>query len=350
MAIWFRHGSSTVGVEDGIIRAADFAAFISLQQAADAVQADRLAMLSQAQTQADTCINDAQLEAEAMLNEAQQESELLVAQAQEQYNTAYEEGHAKGHEDATTEWMEGVLTNAHNNQRALQRQRERLSGIVSLAVEAMVEEQDKQAIFRRALRIVSKLVRDVPMLTLRVHLDDKQAAENAITDMRDQLQLQMPIEVVADVSSVQGSCTFESDQGVIDASLGTQLAALKRAVERAAKTASLFTDMDVDPEVNAVATAKLSRAIQEKASFKSAALLPSQDAAPQEPSASVKPLDDLAIETYELQESEDAQFVVDYVDDMSLDDSELLDSEAMDEMQGFGGMQSDTAIRLSNPS
>jgi type III secretion protein L len=350
MAIWFRHGSSTVGVEDGIIRAADFAAFISLQLAADAVQADRLAMLSQAQTQADSCINDAHLEAEAMLNEAQQESELLVAQAQEQYNTAYDEGHAKGREDATTEWMEDVLTNAHNNQRALQRQRERLSGIVSLAVEAMVEEQDKQAIFRRALRIVSKLIRDVPMLTLRVHLDDKEAAEKAINDMADQLQLKMPIEVVADTSSAEGSCTFESDQGVIDASLGTQLAALKRAVERAAKTASLFTDMDVEPDVDTVATAKLSQAIQEKASLESAVLLQSQDAVLQESFEPVEPLDEVAITTYGLEDNDDDQFIKEYDENIDLDDEELLDVETTNETQAFGGMQSDTAIRLSNPS
>jgi type III secretion protein L len=349
MAIWFRHGSSTVGIEDGIIRAADFAAFISLQQAADAVQTDRLAMLNHAQSQADSCISDAQLEAEVILSEAGQQSELLIAQAQEQYNTAYDEGHAEGYEDATTEWTESALINAHNSQRALQRQRERLSGIVSLAVEAMVEEQDKQAIFRRALRIVSKLVRDVPMLTLRVHLADKEAAEKAIASMVDQLQLKMPIEVVADANAAEGSCNFESDHGVIDASLGTQLKAIKRAVQRAAKTASLFTDMDVDPEVEAVATAKLSQAIKEKASLESAARASPQDTAIKEPAALVEPLDDMAIVSYDSDDSDVVHSMEQY-DDIRREDEEFLEAAAMHEIPSFGGMQSDTAIRLSNPS
>jgi type III secretion protein L len=43
------------------------------------------------------------------------------------------------------------------------------------------------------------------------------------------------IEVLGDAALPAGSCLFESDQGTIDAGLQTQLAAIQRAVARAAQ-------------------------------------------------------------------------------------------------------------------
>jgi type III secretion protein L len=349
MAVWFKYGSSTVGVEDGFIRAADFAALISLQQAAEAVQIDRLKTLSEAQAQADRCISDAQLKSLALLDDAQQQSDLLIAQAQEQYTAGYDQGFSKGHEDATTQWTERALANAHSSQRALQRQRERLSGVVSLAVETMVEEEDKQAIFRRALRTVSKLVRDVPLLTLRVHFDDKDAAQRAITDMVDQLQVNIPIEVVADAASADGCCTFESDQGVIDASLGTQLAAIKRAVARAAKTASLFSEVDAE-QAPKTAAVGLSKAGEEKLSVDSAVSVQPQAIVSNEQSSLAVQSNDVSVAPDMLDEDNDDQLVdeLPLADGFEYEDSS--DDELIDDAHSFGGIQSDTAIRLSNPS
>jgi type III secretion protein L len=194
-----------------------------LQQAAEAVQGERNQSLAEAQTQA-----------EHVLAQARSQAEALLAQAQQQLDQGYQAGLSQGAEQALATWTEQAVSGAHSNQHALERQRERLGGIVALAVERLVEQEDKQALFKRALRTIGKLIKDVPMLTLRVHNDDHAAAQKALLDMVDQVGGSVPIEVVSDAALAEGSCRFESDNGVIDAGLATQLAAIKRAVVRAA--------------------------------------------------------------------------------------------------------------------
>jgi type III secretion protein L len=355
MVVWFRYGSSTLGVEDGVIRAADFAALVSLQEAADAVQVDRVKIISEAQAQAENCINDAQLRAEALLRDAQEQSDLLITQAQEQYAAAYDKGFGKGCDDAITQWTENALVNANNSHLALQRQRERLSGVVALAVETMVEEEDKQAIFRRALRTVSKLVRDVPMLTLRVHYDDKDAAQKAITDMVDQLHVKMPIEVIADATSVEGCCTFESDQGVIDASLVTQLAAIKRAVARAAKTASLFSDLEIEQAPKAVETEQTFDTEEENSLIQDTLLTELEAVASEETPATIDNSIETAMQSLQQAESDDDQHMdeaalIEAALDDGLEYEASMDDAMVHDIPSFTTAQPDTAIRLSNPS
>jgi type III secretion protein L len=223
MDVWFRHGSCTVGVTDGVVRARNFASFVSLLDAADAVQSDRLLVQAEAQAQA-----------QQVLETAQQQADTLLAEAQAERDRAYEEGFEAGRLGSLARWAQQALTGAQANQRSLERQRERLGGIVSLAVERMVDGEDRQALYQRALRTISKLVKDVPMITMRVHSDDLDAAQQALSAVADQHGVDMPIEVVGDEVVAEGCCRFESDQGVIDAGLMTQLAAIKRAVVRAA--------------------------------------------------------------------------------------------------------------------
>jgi hypothetical protein len=118
--------------------------------------------------------------------------------------------------------------------RGLARQSERLSALVSMAVERIIENEDRAALFKRSLRTITRLIKDVPMLTLRVPEADRDSAQGAVDAVMSQLSAALPIEIVADAAIPEGGCRFESDRGVIDAGLDTQLAAIRRAVSRAA--------------------------------------------------------------------------------------------------------------------
>jgi type III secretion protein L len=221
-----------VGVADGLVRRADFAVLTSLQQAAQAVQSER-----------EQALATAQAEAAQLLLAARDQADALLAQAQQQREQAYQSGLTQGADEAAAKWTQQALTVAHSNQHALERQRERLGGIVAMAVERLVEQEDKQALFKRALHTIGKLVKDVPMLTLRVNHGDRDAAQKALLAMVDQAAGAVPIELVTDAGLVEGSCRFESDNGVIDAGLATQLAAIKRAVVRAALAEPIDADI-----------------------------------------------------------------------------------------------------------
>src|SRR6185436_15162682 len=132
------------------------------------------------------------------------------------------------------------------------RQSERLAAIVSMAVERVIEQEDRAGLFRRSLRTIVKLVKDTPMLTLRVTEADRDIAQGAVDAVKSQLSGALPIEVVTDAAMNEGGCRFESDGGVIDAGLDTQLAALRRAVARAAQQMARES-MQEDAEADATA-------------------------------------------------------------------------------------------------
>jgi type III secretion protein L len=228
MAIWFRHGSCTVGVEDGLIRAADFARFKSLLTAAGSVARERDQLIAEGEAEIERKRDDMLAQAKAELAAARQERE-----------RAYSEGFEQGLADAAAQWTERSVQCAWSKKRDLERQTERLSEIVSMAVDRIIEQEDRTLIYGTALRTVVKLLKDVPFLTLRVPDGGRDQAQAAVDAVLTSLGSELRIEVLADATLADGSCLFESDLGIIDAGIETQLAAIKRAVTRAAQLVAI---------------------------------------------------------------------------------------------------------------
>jgi len=241
MAVWLTHGSRTVGFDDGLIRARDHARLVEATELLELATAERDRMLGLARAQAD-----------ALLESAREEAASLVAEAQASFDGAYTSGLERGLHDAAAQWAGQALDVADANRRSLHRQSERLSTLVSMAVERVIDQEDRAGLFRRSLRTILKLVKDVPLLTMRVPEPDVEHARRALEEMLPQLGATVSIEVVGDRNLPAGACRFESDQGVVDASLDTQLAALRRAVDRAAGQMVLEDDAPQSGEEVAV--------------------------------------------------------------------------------------------------
>jgi type III secretion protein L len=224
MAVWITHGSRAVGIDDGVIRAQDFAHLVASSELMEAAVLERDRLVAEAQAQAD-----------ALLESARAEAASLVAEAQASFEQAYKSGLDRGLHDAAAQWAGQALDAAGATRRSLYRQSERLSNLVSMAVERVIDQEDRAALFRRSLRTIVKLVKNVPVLTMRVHEQDREHAQRAVDAVLRQSRSTMSIEVLSDPALEPGGCRFESDDGVVDASLDTQLEALRRAVRRAAR-------------------------------------------------------------------------------------------------------------------
>lgn len=196
------------------------------------------AHVERARAQADAIVAQARRDADAVIAESRTQSKAATQAAAQALEKARRDGHAQGLVDATTDWTERVVRQAMDSQRSLQRQSERLAHIVSSAVDRVVEHADREALYRRAVRTISKVVKDTAALTLRVPETDGPSAQAAMDSVMQFICADLTIEVVPDASLSEGSCLFESDEGVIDAGLETQLAAIKRAVVRAAQAAA----------------------------------------------------------------------------------------------------------------
>ena len=223
MAVWLINGPSTVGIDDGLIRSRDFARLVDAIEVQEAAAFERERLLGETQAQAS-----------AMLEAARAEAATLLAKAQASFETAYQAGFDRGLHDAATQWAGQALDAAGATRRNLYRQSERLSNLVSMAVERVIDQEDRAGLFRRSLRTIVKLIKDVPILTMRVNEADREDAQRAIDEVMPLAGASFAIEIVDDPALPNGACRFESDDGVVDASLDTQLAALRRAVDRAA--------------------------------------------------------------------------------------------------------------------
>lgn len=221
MAVWIRIGEQHVAAEAGVIRRADFARLCSADQ-----------VLVQARAEAEQLLAEAHAQAEAVLREARVQAEVLERQARERYEHAQSMGMTEGLREATTTWARQVIDGAEQRRRHMNREGERLSQVVSMAVQRIIGQDDPVKLFSHSLETVLKLLRDVPLLTMNVHPDEQGSARAAVASLQASVPEGLRIDVEADPGLQRGGCRFESEDGVIETGLQTQLDALREALQR----------------------------------------------------------------------------------------------------------------------
>jgi len=227
MAFWLRTGDLDVGVGDGVVRSADFA---ELVQACE-LNAQAAQRLSDAGEDAARIVADALRQAHQEIAQAQDESGRIRAQARE-----------NGLRDAAERWAQEMAEKAFDAHQSIQRASDRLAELVSLATQRVIEVEDKDGLYRRALRSVRQLAGDSKTLTLHIGTADAEYARTVVGELAAEIGIAVPLEVKVDSRLVAGGCVLESDYGVIDASLGLQLQAVKLAISKAARAALGRTD------------------------------------------------------------------------------------------------------------
>lgn len=222
MAVWIRTGAVDVGVSDGVVRSADFATLVEACEL-DAQAAQRLA---QAGAEATRIVTEATMQGERRIDEARGECDRIRTQAHEQ-----------GLRDAAERWAHEMAAKAFDARHSIQRASDRLAELVSLATQRVIEAEDRDGLYRRALRTVRHLAGDSKTLTLHIGADDAEHARAVVAQLADETGITVPLEVRVDNRLPGGGCVLESDYGVIDASLGLQLEAVKKAIGKAARAA-----------------------------------------------------------------------------------------------------------------
>jgi type III secretion protein L len=222
MLIWLHDAPAGAGAEDGIVRAAE------VQQLGD-VAAYRQAL----ELQRDGVLQAAREEAAAIVERARSEAMALIEAARADAERAVAEGFRRGEREAVAAWHERVVQQAVDKADALNRTHAQLAAIVTAAVGRIIEAEPGEALYERALHSVKTLTRGATSLSLRVNAEDSQHARAAVRSFEGLGADGPPVEVSIDTALPRGSCIFESEHGILDASLPVQLDALRAAMERA---------------------------------------------------------------------------------------------------------------------
>jgi type III secretion protein L len=227
MWTWFELGDVKLALADGVVRHAERADFEETAVLLAALRGYAAKSRASAIEAAAAIEGDAQRRADEYLVRAREEAQALLQSSRSQ-------GLEAGELDAVGKWHERHQALMRTQEQEMERLQAVLARIVTTAVERIVKAEPSDLFFDRALREVGELLRNASAASLRVHPLDQAAAETAVARLPGVAQQAMRIEVVADGGLSRGACLFESDLGVLDASLDVQLQALAAAVARSA--------------------------------------------------------------------------------------------------------------------
>lgn len=181
-------------------------------------------------------IDEARSQAQQMVEEARKAAEGIEAEAERVRAGAHDEGFRAGMAKALAEWHARAMHTDAEYQRVRQRMRERLAELVTQAVEQIVVSENARTLFKRALASVDRITEKASYLTVSVCPDDYKQASDVFGQFVEEWGGRgrtIKLTVTADKRLAAGSCVCETDVGLVDASLETQIRALKAATERA---------------------------------------------------------------------------------------------------------------------
>jgi type III secretion protein L len=236
MLIWLSNNRCKVGVPHGIVRAGELQRVLEAQALQEEFGKRGMEALTEARAQARRIVNDAQAHAEGLIEQANGRIEAAVLQGAED-----------GKRQAVFDWHEEQARMNADKAKSLKSMHATLAEIVTTAVERIVQTESRTALYQRALKNVQQLTRGATSLTLRVSGDDYEHAHATLAALATSGMTTMPIDVLVEPGLRPGSCIFESDMGVLDASLETQLDGLRLAVARALRKAAP-AEADADAE------------------------------------------------------------------------------------------------------
>jgi type III secretion protein L len=215
------------GVHGDIIARETFGALVDLNEAYARAEQDAQSELETAREAAARIVEAAREEAQDLIDAAKHEH----AQAAQR---GFEEGMAQG----IAQWLESIAQAGGEARASETHMRSRMAEIVAMAAEQIVQAERPGALFERALIAVDGIVEGSTYLRVAVHpddLDDARAAFDAFASRWRELGRPLPLTVTADARLERSSCLCESDLGLIDASVTTQLRTMRAAISRALK-------------------------------------------------------------------------------------------------------------------
>ncbi|WP_233836488.1 type III secretion system stator protein SctL [Paraburkholderia sp. ZP32-5] len=217
--------SSRFGVHRDIVPRETFGTLVELAEAHARARSDRDALLEAARQQAARIVADAQSDAARLREAAAQEHEAAAEQG-------FQEGMARG----LAQWLDRLAMSGNDAHRVQLRMRERMAEIVMAAVGQIVRSENVDGLFERALSVVDRIIEGATYLRVSTHPDEHAAAQRAFDLLAArwrELGRPIPLSVVPDKRLEPGSCVCESDLGIVDASISTQLRTMQSAVSRA---------------------------------------------------------------------------------------------------------------------
>ena len=179
-------------------------------------------------------VQAAHVQAEIVLDEARQRAAEIVKSAEEgaekQLDAARQQGYAAG----LAEWNQCLLAAWKARDEYIKRNETSLLQLAIQVARKIIGEELRLAP-EQVVSIAREALRSAPHgrnLVLQVHPDDEAAVRGQLSRLQKSLAGSRQIEVTSNAAVARGGCLIESDFGIVDAQLETQLDVMSRALIR----------------------------------------------------------------------------------------------------------------------
>ena len=92
-------------------------------------------------------------------------------------------------------------------------------------------ETDPQVLINTIVDVLKSVSKNEPKITIRVRPQAVQFIKDTIPSVTYQYGIDSTINIVADPSIEEGGCVFQTNNGIVDASIDTQLEIIKKSLE-----------------------------------------------------------------------------------------------------------------------
>lgn len=169
------------------------------------------------------------LEADKLLAAAKEKAAAMEKAANEAYEQKLEEGYREGLEQGKLEHSEKMMETILSSVEFIEGIENTLVSVVNQAIRKIIGEMDDKERIVSIVRNALNTVRGQQKVTVRVAPADEQAVASALSAMTAGSAESSFLTIVADARLPRDSCILESELGVVDAGLETQLKALEHA-------------------------------------------------------------------------------------------------------------------------
>lgn len=165
----------------------------------------------------------------------------LVSRAQEEAEnikkSAFEEGYRKGLEEAQGD-LEEFRRNFSEFMNSPKNVFEYIApDILEISVDIAKEiikkevESDPQVLINTIVDVLKTVSKNEPKINIRVKPQSVQFIKDTIPNITYQYGIDAKINIISDPSIEEGGCIFQTNNGIVDASIDTQLEIIKKALE-----------------------------------------------------------------------------------------------------------------------
>ena len=171
------------------------------------------------------------LEAEELLAHAGREAEGILARAETVFEERRREGYEQGLLEGRMEQAEKMMETTLEAVEFIEKIESTLVGVVASAVRKIIGELDDRERIVRVVRTALLTVRSQQKVLIRVSPSDEAAVREALAAMMTASPGGVSfLDVVADPRMDPGDCLLESELGVVDAGIESQLKAVENAL------------------------------------------------------------------------------------------------------------------------